>query len=521
MKIALVQTNSQIGHIAKNQENILNLSLKAHQQGASLVLFPSFSLTGLPLLKGFSLPHLQQDMNLALKILKEKLPPNLGVFLGSYSKNFKEEIVFFYQGEMQVFQAKNSQSWQKSPHIYPHILHFQDKKIALAFGNPKKRFDFKKGLPSIDLFVHFSASFFVQQDLDSYGQGVKEQEPPFSVFFINGVGGNDKNICYGRSFSYVAQTKQLVFNKAFQEDFNLILLNEKSPILPSQKTKKSSFIKNLKDALICGIQDYFYKTGFKKAVLGLSGGLDSALVLVLAAKALQKENVVGLLMPGPFSTPHSVSDALALAKNLQVPTYSLPIQPAYDVFLQTLNPIFDTKSFGLTHENLQARIRGILVMAYSNQKEALALNTSNKSEFLMGYTTLYGDMAGALSPLGDIYKTQVYELCYEINKDKEMIPAHIISKPPSAELRPNQIDAHSLPPYPELDLVLKLYTEKGLNNQEIASKTKFSLEKVQKITRAVWLSQYKRSQAPLILQVSSLNLFSQNKVPLSAFLNKV
>lgn len=516
MKIALIQTNSQIGHILKNQENILNLSLKAHQKGANLALFPSFALTGLPFLKGFSLPQLHQDINLALQTLKESLPPNLGVFLGSYSKNFKEEIVFFYQGKMQIYQAKNSQNGQK----VPHILHFQDKKIALAFGNPKKRFDFKKALSSIDLLLHFSASFFVQQDLDFDGQGVKKQEPPFSVFFINGVGGNDKNICYGRSFSYVAQSKQLIFNQAFQEDFNLISLNESSSPLPFQKTKKPSFTKNLKDALICGIKDYFYKTGFKKAVLGLSGGLDSALVLVLAVKALQKENVVGLLMPGPYSTSHSLSDALALAKNLGVKTHTLPILSAYENLLETLNPVLENPSFSLTHENLQARIRGILVMAYSNAHGALALNTSNKSEFLMGYTTLYGDMAGALSPLGDIYKTQVYEMCYEINKETEIIPAHIINKPPSAELAPNQVDAHSLPPYPELDLILKLYTKKGLSNQEIASKIKLSLEKVQKITRTVWLSQYKRSQAPLILQVSPENLFSKNAIPLTSFLRQ-
>lgn len=270
-------------------------------------------------------------------------------------------------------------------------------------------------------------------------------------------------------------------------------------ILPDTAQKKIACIH---DALVCAIRDYFKQNGIKKAVVGLSGGIDSAVVLPLAVEALGRKNVFGLMMPSQFSTDHSVTDAVALAENLQVYYEIIPIEPVYKAFMQQLSPVFKGTPFGLAEENLQARIRGNLLMAVANKTGAMLLNTSNKSEAACGYGTMYGDLCGGLSVLGDLYKSQVYALAHYINRKKEIIPIHCITKAPSAELRPGQKDSDSLPPYDTIERVLRLHLEEKKDEKEII-KSGIGRDAVQRILGLYYKNEYKRRQTPPAIRVSN------------------
>jgi NAD+ synthase (glutamine-hydrolysing) len=262
-----------------------------------------------------------------------------------------------------------------------------------------------------------------------------------------------------------------------------------------------------------GIKNYFGKLGFKKAILGLSGGIDSAVTLALAAKALGAENTEVLLLPSQYSSDHSINDALQLAQNLNVKHHIVPIQEAYQSFETTLQPYFQGLPFGLAEENLQARIRGVYLMAFSNKFGHILLNTSNKSEAAVGYGTLYGDMNGGLSVLGDLYKTQVFELARYINRETEIIPINTIIKPPSAELRPDQKDSDSLPDYEILDQILFAYIEERKGPSEIAAMG-FDKPLVDRVLRLVNTNEYKRHQSPPILRVSSKAFGMGRRMPI-------
>lgn len=262
-----------------------------------------------------------------------------------------------------------------------------------------------------------------------------------------------------------------------------------------------SDIEQIHDALVLGIKDYFEKSGFSKAVLGLSGGIDSAIVCALACRALGPENVMGVLMPSKYSSDHSVQDALDLAKNLGCKHEIIPIKDLADAFDQVMAPVFTGLPFNLTEENIQARCRGVIVMAMSNKFGYILLNTSNKSECAVGYGTLYGDMCGAIGVLGDVYKTQVYELAHYINKDGIVIPENTIVKPPSAELRPDQKDSDSLPDYDTLDKILYQYIELKKSSSAIIAQG-YDEALVRRIIKMVNSAEFKRYQTPPILRVS-------------------
>jgi NAD+ synthase (glutamine-hydrolysing) len=274
-------------------------------------------------------------------------------------------------------------------------------------------------------------------------------------------------------------------------------------------------MERLHDALVMGIRNYFKKLGFQKAILGLSGGIDSALTMVLAARALGAENVLGVLMPSPFSSDHSVADAKALAENIGAPWKLVPIHQTYGAFLETMAPHFDGKAFDVTEENIQARARAIILMALSNKFGYILLNTSNKSEAAVGYGTLYGDMCGGLSVLGDVYKTDVYRLSEWINREKEVIPFSSIHKPPSAELRPDQKDSDSLPDYALLDQILNAYIEKRQGPKALIA-AGFDPQVVEKVLRLVNTNEYKRHQTPPILRVSSKAFGMGRRMPIVA-----
>jgi NAD+ synthase (glutamine-hydrolysing) len=290
-------------------------------------------------------------------------------------------------------------------------------------------------------------------------------------------------------------------------DLDKVMSKHQSVLQPKNK------ILEIHDAIILGIKDYFGKLGFKKCALGLSGGIDSAVTTVLAARALGPENVRVLLMPSQFSSDHSISDSVELAEKLGIQYDIIKIEDIYHAYLKELNPLFEGLDFNLTEENIQARIRGMLLMAISNKFGNIILNTSNKSEAAVGYGTLYGDMCGGLSVIGDVYKTDVYRLAQYINKDEEVIPVNIITKPPSAELRPNQKDSDSLPDYDILDVILEQYIEHRKGPSEIIAMG-YDEALVKRILRLVNINEFKRYQTAPTLRVSSKAFGMGRRVPI-------
>lgn len=301
----------------------------------------------------------------------------------------------------------------------------------------------------------------------------------------------------------------------FEESLIINDVDISSGEFKSGSIQSGSKIQLIHDALVLGIKDYFKKLGFKKAIVGLSGGIDSAVTFALAARALGSDNVYGILMPSQYSSDHSVEDAKALAENIGAPYDIIAIKDIYDAYDEKLKPIFKGLPFGLAEENLQARIRGVLVMAASNKFGHIVLNTSNKSEAAVGYGTLYGDMCGGLAVLGDVYKTDVFELARYINKDEEVIPENTIVKPPSAELRPDQKDSDSLPDYDVLDAVLFEYIENRKGPRELVA-LGYDEALVTRILKMVNINEYKRYQTPPILRVSHKAFGMGRRMPIVA-----
>jgi NAD+ synthase (glutamine-hydrolysing) len=320
------------------------------------------------------------------------------------------------------------------------------------------------------------------------------------VLFANLVGGNDSLVFDGSSFVIDPSGKVRAQAKSFEEDLLVVDLGAKAAGAAQQAECETEAVFN---ALVLGTRDYCRKCGFERAVVGLSGGIDSSLVAVIAAHALGPENVIGVGMPGPFSSEGSLRDARQLAEKLGVRFEIVPILQEYDAFRTALQPVFRGLPEDVTEENLQARIRGTTLMAISNKFRAIVLTTGNKSELATGYCTLYGDMVGGLAVIADIYKGMVYEVSRWINRNGEVIPQASLDKPPSAELRPNQTDQDTLPPYDVLDCILQNYIEENAGAEEIAKKEKLSLALVEDVIRRVHRNEYKRQQAAPNLKVSA------------------
>ncbi|MDA9120400.1 NAD+ synthase [Flavobacteriales bacterium] len=334
------------------------------------------------------------------------------------------------------------------------------------------------------------------------------------ILYTNHVGAQTELIFDGGSMALDANGELLHELDYFQEDASTFQFDGDLKLIGEEKSiDNRSKIERIHDAVVLGIKDYFEKLGFKKAVLGLSGGIDSAVVLYLAQKALGAENVRTLLMPSEFSSGHSVDDSVKLSENLGTKYEIVSIENLFNNFQQDLKPLFGDLPFNVAEENLQARIRGVLLMAVSNKFGNILLNTSNKSECAVGYSTIYGDMNGGLSVIADLYKTEVYELARWVNRDKEVIPENIITKPPSAELRPDQKDSDSLPDYDVLDEILMEYIENRKGPAEIIAMG-HSKDLVNRILRLVNLNEYKRHQTPPILRVSKKAFGMGRRVPI-------
>ncbi len=347
-----------------------------------------------------------------------------------------------------------------------------------------------------------------------------------TVVIVNQVGANDSLVFDGDSFAMNPRGEVIAQAKEFEEDLVIFDSVSAQPVTISHRNEAIAESAKMPGgeaecertwkALVLGTRDYLHKCGFKKALLGLSGGIDSALVAAIAVEALGAENVRGIGMPSEFSSEGSVTDAERLAKNLGIKFDVVPVRAIFEQFSHALEPFFNGTSFGLAEENLQPRIRGNLLMALSNKQGGLVLTTGNKSEMATGYCTLYGDMVGALAVIGDLYKTEVYALSRYANREREIIPQETIDKEPSAELRPGQKDTDSLPPYEVLDPILRAYVEDYRSADEIAAMRNVSPELVQKIIRLVELAEYKRQQAAPVLKVSKKAFGMGRRFPIAA-----
>jgi len=548
MKIALAQLNYTIGAFDENIEKIIRSIRRARQEKANLVIFSELAVCGYPPLDLLEYRSFIEKCETAVRQVADECH-GIAAIVGAPSLNPNEEgknlynsAFFMANGAVQHVVHK---TLLPTYDIFDEYRYFEQNsdftsvsykgfnigiticedlwyKQPILSGFGKDRLYAVCPMDHLsaqcpDLIVNIAASPF------SYLQGkiktdiLVENAMRYKVpvYYVNQVGAQTELIFDGGSM-VVGPQGVIGKLKYFEEDFAVFDTGNMSKTEPVQNNRdEENPIGLIHNALITGIRDYFGKMGFKSAILGLSGGIDSAVTLVLAVRALGSSNMRVLLLPSQYSSDHSVADAVALTRNLGVRYDTIDIRDIFDQFRYSLNPVFKGMSPDLTEENIQARIRGNLLMALSNKFGNILLNTSNKSESAVGYGTLYGDMSGGISVLGDVYKTDVYRLASYINKDREIIPLNTISKPPSAELRPDQKDSDSLPEYDLLDKVLFNYIELRQSAEEIVQQG-FDRDLVEKTVKMVNSNEYKRYQTPPVLRISTKAFGPGRRMPLVA-----
>ena len=533
MKIALAQLNYHIGNFESNTAKIIDSITTARNNGADLVVFAELCISGYPARDFLEFKEFidlcEQSANQIAAVCTDiaciiGIPtPNKHKSKGG--KDLHNSAYFIADGKvLQVVNKAllpNYDVFDEYRYFEPETqfacVEYKGRRIALTIcedlwntiENPlyitRPMDELIKQQP--DVMINIAASPFAynhdEERIQILGDNAKYYKLP--LLYVNQVGAQTEIIFDGGSLVFDNAGKLLDEMPYFKEAIAYYTLNEDSTITPNQpvtlKEQRQSDIEQIYEGLILGIRDYFKKSGFSKAALGLSGGIDSAIVAALAVDALGAENVMGVLLPSKYSTGHSVSDAEALAKNLGCKSETIAIKSITDAFEDALHPQFQGLPFNIAEENLQARSRAVLLMAMCNKFGYILLNTSNKSEAAVGYGTLYGDMCGGISVLGDVYKTQVYQLARYINRDREIIPENTISKPPSAELRPDQKDSDSLPDYDTLDAILVEYIEHRLSSAEIIQ-LGYDEATVRRVIKLVNTAEHKRYQTPPILRVS-------------------
>jgi len=539
MKIAVAQLNFHVGNFEGNLEKMLAAVKRAKQQKADIVCFSELATTAYP---PRDFVEFDDFIDQAEKTVKKlaKAAKGIAIIVGSVSRNpviegkdLYNSAYFLADGKIQQVQHKallpTYDIFDEYRYFEPatefNIIEFKGKRIALTICEDMWNLGNENPLYTIcpmdelmpqkpDLMINVSASPFAydhaQERIDVLKANVDKYKLP--LFYVNHSGAQTEVIFDGGSIIMSPDGKVFEELPYFEECIKTYNLKEviKGGKVSEQPKDKMQLIH---DSIILGIKDYFGKLGFKRAIFGLSGGIDSAVTAVLAARALGEDNVRAVLMPSEFSSDHSINDARELAKNLGIQYDIIPIQKAYESFKELLYPHFLGTSFNVAEENIQARTRGVLLMAMSNKFGNILLNTSNKSEAAVGYGTLYGDMCGGLSVIADVYKTDVFALARFINKDGEVIPENTITKPPSAELRPDQKDSDSLPDYDILDEILFQYIEKQQGPKEII-KMGFDKQLVRRILRLVNINEFKRYQTPPILRVSSKAFGMGRRMPI-------
>jgi NAD+ synthase (glutamine-hydrolysing) len=567
MKIALAQQNYHIGNFEYNTVKIIEAIGEAKKKNADIVVFSELAVCGYPPRDFLEFEDFINKCYQAIDRIRQHAD-TIGVIVGCPQRNpipQGKDLFnggwFLYEKEIKTVIHKtclpNYDVFDEYRYFEPaydwKVISFKGKKIALTIcediwslgDNPLYRIcpmD-KLMVYKPDLMINISASpFDYDHDVerrDVVRTNVLKYKLP--MFYCNTIGSQTEIVFDGGSVVYDAKGNLVKQLKLFEEDFAVIeLTDEELTVDSSQLTEISAFVnfdkemrvsrindpdkiidyliaeKNIceiHDALVLGIRDYFFKMGFSKAILGSSGGIDSAVTLALACEALGKENVRAILLPSQYSTSHSVVDAEQLSKNIGNPYDIIPIKGIYQSFIDSLHPVFKDLPFSIAEENIQSRTRGNLLMAIANKFGYILLNTSNKSELATGYGTLYGDMAGGLSVLGDVYKMQVYGLAKRLNANREIIPQHIITKAPSAELRPDQKDSDSLPEYNILDKILYQYIERREGPKEIIA---MGIDEalVKKVLKMVNTNEYKRNQFCPIIRVSSKAFGVGRRVPI-------
>jgi NAD+ synthase (glutamine-hydrolysing) len=528
MKIALAQFNPTVGDFEGNRTRILELAREAKAGGADLAVFSELCLCGYPPQDLIERPSFaERNQEELIRLANEIALPSLVGFVGKAQDNTGKPVAnsaaLIAHGKILFEQRK---MLLPTYDVFDETRYFQPATVqhAFQFGRdtlgiticedswndksfwPERLYDRDPVAELVtkgsNLVLNISSSPYTlgKRGLRHDMLGAVARDRGVPVVYVNQVGGNDSLIFDGSSVAFTPDGRVAALAKSFDED--LIYFDSvtgKGDIRPAMDDEYEAAYK----ALVIGTRDYVRKCGFKKAVIGLSGGVDSALVAAIATEALGAANVQGVSMPGPYSSEGSVRDAMQLAKNLGIDLITLPISDIFGCYNGVLAKTFEGLRPGAAEENIQARIRGNLLMALSNKFGSLVLSTGNKSELAVGYCTLYGDMAGGLDVISDVPKTMVYDLAKLVNRQKELIPEATLTKPPSAELRPNQTDQDTLPPYEDLDRILKAYVEDLMSPEQISEECLLPLDLVRSVAQQVDRNEYKRKQAPPGLKVTS------------------
>lgn len=542
MKIALGQINTTVGDFSGNAAKITEYAHRAKAEGAGLILFPELAICGYPPRDLVDRPaFVARNRETAERIAVETsgIAVICGVVTPSGTDAGKTVMnsaallldgkIAFVQSKMllptyDVFDEMRNFAPAKSQSLFP----FCGNRMALTICEDAwndERF-WKKRLYTVDpvaSLIQAGGNFVLNISASPFWIGKREfrrdmlasiaRQNKVPVALVNQVGGNDSLVFDGSSVVLNREGKIIAQGKSFEED--LIFFDSQS-LTGDMHEQIAGDEASAYSALVLGTRDYMHKCGFQRAIIGLSGGIDSALTAAIATDAIGAENVIGVGMPGPYSSQGSIDDARNLAKNLGIRFELISINPAYEAYREMLRGVFAGQKEDVTEENLQSRARGMLLMALSNKFGAIVLSTGNKSELAVGYCTLYGDMAGGLAVISDVPKTMVYRLSEYVNSRHAVIPQATLEKPPSAELRPNQKDSDSLPPYEILDAVLEDYVEDSHSAEQIAADHRFDIEVVRRVMRMVDRVEYKRQQAAPGLKISPKAFGYGRRFPIAA-----
>ena len=541
MQIALGQINPTVGDFSGNAAKIIDYARRAQARGAGLILFPELSVCGYPPRDLVERPSfVARNRETAERIAAETR--GIAVICGLVTpadsdtgKSVRNSAALLVDGKIAFVQSKMllptydvfDEMRNFAPAKAQELFSFCGNRMALTICEDAydKQFLPKRlyAVDPVDLLIRAGGNFVLNISASPFWIGKRElrhdmlasiaRQHKVPVVMVNQVGGNDSLIFDGSSLALNPEGQVIAQGRSFEED--LICFDSKT-LTGDMHEQIAGEEASVYSALVLGTRDYMRKCGFQKAIIGLSGGIDSALTAVIAADAVGPDNVIGVGMPGPYSSQGSIDDARALATNLAIRFELLSINQAFEAYRETLNQVFAGCKEDVTEENIQSRARGTTLMALSNKFGAIVLSTGNKSELGVGYCTLYGDMVGGLAVISDVPKTLVYRLSAHVNSRRALIPQATLEKPPSAELRPNQKDSDWLPPYEVLDAVLEDYVEDLHPAEQIAAERGFDMETVRRVVRMVDRAEYKRQQAAPGLKISPKAFGYGRRFPIAA-----
>jgi len=540
LRVAIAQFNPLIGDFAGNAERMLDYAARAKEQGAELVVFPEMCLCGYPPMDLVDQASFVDGNLQGLRRLQQAAPAGIGVVAGYVDRNREQAgkplvnaVSLLADGEILATQTKTllpsydvfDEARYFQPAASRRVFAFRGERLGIAicedmWWEAEQPAGIRYPVDPVKELLDRGASLILAPSASPFYSGKPQirlalasgigRSSGVPVVYVNTVGANDSLIFDGQSFLTSGDGRLVFLGEAFKEQLALVDTARPGPELRLPDDRYGE----LAQALVLGIADYVAKCGFRRVHLGLSGGIDSSLVAVLAARAVGPERVTVLALPSRYSSAGSLRDAEALAANLGVRLEKLSIEPAFRASLESLAPVFRGTSPDITEENLQARLRGTLLMAFANKFHSLLLATGNKSELATGYCTLYGDMCGGLAPIGDLLKTEVYALSRRLNRDGELIPEAVLTKPPSAELKPDQTDQDTLPPYDELDRILERYLLGNAAVGEIAAAGE-DPQTVRRVLDMVSRAEFKRRQAAPVLKVTPRAFGTGRRIPIA------